>query len=211
MSILLANRLEAVKWRSEIVTNDWKDQKSAESANAMTMFQCRNIIESDWPTILRIQSEVYYDFAPESEAVMRSKAIRGPGTCIVAVDQQHEIVAYCLAHPYPPDRAAVLGTADAGDLEPSDNLYLHDLAVQKASTGRGVAQALFNHLTTVAQARGYQTMTLVAVQQAADFWKKMGFASSTQATINNSYTGDATFMIKSICHRSSNAFVGPAH
>ncbi|TWU48877.1 Acetyltransferase (GNAT) family protein [Rubripirellula tenax] len=164
----------------------------------MTTFHCREILESDWLAILRIQGEVYYDFTPESESVMRSKTTLGPRTCFVAVDQERSVVAYCLAHPYPAHQIAVLGAAGPAELEPTTNLFLHDLAVQKDFFGRGVAHALFDHLTTVAQANGYQTMSLVAVQQAAGFWMKMGFTPSTRATINKSYTGDATFMTKAI-------------
>jgi predicted N-acetyltransferase YhbS len=159
---------------------------------------CRTIIEADWPAILRIQSEVYYDFTPEPEAVMRSKAIRGPDTSLVAVDRESNVVAYCLAHPYPADQTAVLGTADPSPLTPIDNLYVHDLGVQKASAGRGVAPGLFNQLTSVARLEGYRTMSLVAVQHAARFWTKLGFTPSARATINDSYTGDATFMTRAI-------------
>lgn len=157
---------------------------------------CRTIIEADWPAILRIQSEVYYEFNPESEAVMRSKAERGRGTCFVALDQNSAVVAYCLAYPYPADRTAALGVVDASPLTPTDNLFVHDLAVQKASAGRGVAQALFGHLATVAGRGGYRTMSLVAVQQAASFWAKMGFIPCTRAALNDSFTGDATFMVR---------------
>lgn len=161
-------------------------------------FQCREIIEADWPAVLRIQSEVYYEFAPESEVVMRSKGACGPATCLVAVDQSPVVVAYCLAHAYPLNRIAVLGTTDLSTFAPTDNLFVHDLAVQKATVGRGVAQALFNHLTSVARSLGYRSMSLVAVQQAAGFWTKMGFTPSMQATINESYTADATFMTQTI-------------
>jgi predicted N-acetyltransferase YhbS len=161
-------------------------------------FHCREIDEADWPTILRIQSEVYYEFDPEPESVMRSKAAYGPLTSCVAVDQNAAIVAYCLAHPYPPNRAAVLGTEDSLPRVPTDNLYVHDLAVQHASAGRGVAQTLFNHVTSTARVKGYRTISLVAVQQAASFWKKLGFTPAAQSTINHSYTGAATFMTKAI-------------
>ncbi len=159
---------------------------------------CRTIVETDWPAILRIQSEVYYEFTPESEAVMRSKATRGPATSFVALDQDANVIAYCLAHPYPPNRTAVLGIADSLPLTPTENLFIHDLAVQKASARCGVAQALFNHLTSVAQSDGYRTMSLVAVQQAASFWTRMGFTLSTLGSINDSYTGDATFMTRDL-------------
>jgi predicted N-acetyltransferase YhbS len=162
----------------------------------MTPFHCRDIIDSDWRAILRIQREVYYEITPESEAVMRSKAVHGLHTSFVAVDQRFAVIAYCLAHPYPSNQVAVLGTADASEPEPTNNLYLHDLAVQNASAGRGVAQILFDHLTSVARLTGYRTMSLVAVQQAAGFWTKMGFRPSKIGKINGSYTGNATFMTR---------------
>ncbi len=166
--------------------------------NAQHTYHYRAIIEGDWPTILRIQSEVYYDFSPESEAVMRSKANRGYATSLVALDHNSAVVAYCLAYPYAADRIAALGAVDASPITPSDNLFVHDLAVQKASAGRGVAQAMFGHLLTIARGAGYRTLSLVAVQQAASFWTKMGFTTSTQATINDSYTGAASFMIRDL-------------
>lgn len=165
---------------------------------AKQAYHCRTIIEADWPAILRIQSEVYYEFHPESEAVMRSKANRGAATCYVALAYNSAVVAYCLAYPYPADQTASLGTVDASPPTATDNLFVHDLAVQKASAGRGVAQALLSHLTTIARSEGYRTMSLVAVQQASNFWMKMGFTPSTRATVNDSYTGKATFMIRDL-------------
>ncbi len=159
---------------------------------------CRAIIEADWPDILRIQSEVYYDFKPESEDVMRSKASRGSATCCVALDNNSSVVAYCLAYPYAADRIASLGIMDESSVAGTDNLFLHDLAVQPASAGRGVAHALFEHVIEAAGQAGYRTMSLVAVQQAASFWTKLGFAPSTQATVNDSYGGAATFMFREL-------------
>lgn len=160
--------------------------------------RCRAILEADWPAILRIQSEVYYEFQPESEVVMRSKAMRGASTCCVALDHNASVIGYCLAYPYAADRVASLGRVDQTPLVSTDNLFLHDLAVQPASAGRGVAQALFAHLTTVARGAGYRTLSLVAVQQAASFWTKLGFAPSAQATVNDSYSGNATFMFREL-------------
>ncbi|TWU46964.1 GNAT family N-acetyltransferase [Rubripirellula reticaptiva] len=169
----------------------------------MTLFHCREIIEADWPSILCIQSEVYYDFAPESEAVMRSKVDRGRFTSFVAVNRCTAVVGYCLAHPFPRNRTAVLGELDISPVERTTNLFLHDLAVQEASAGCGVARAMFNHLTGIALSMGYQTMSLVAVQKAAGYWTKMGFAGSAEAAINQSYKGTGAFMTKSLTTKVS--------
>lgn len=165
---------------------------------ANPLHRYRAIIEADWPPILRIQNEVYYEFQPESEAVMRSKANRGAATCFVALDRNSAVVAYCLAYPYPADQTASLGIVDATPVTLTDNLFVHDVAVRRASAGRGVAQALFHHLVTIARIEGYRTMSLVAVQRAASFWSKMGFTPSARASVNDSYTGDATFMIRDL-------------
>lgn len=173
-------------------------------------YQYRTIIDADWPAIMRIQSEVYHEFPPETEIVMRSKASHSPATSIVAIDVvkggatdtvtsgTESVVAYCLAHPYPRNRVAVLGTVCSESTIDTDNLYLHDLAVQRSSAGCGIAQRLLSHVMTVAKSRGCRTMSLVAVQDAAGFWMKMGFAPSNEVCIDESYAATATFMTRKI-------------
>lgn len=171
----------------------------------------RAIIEADWPAIMRIQAEVYHEFDPESEAVMRSKASHSLTTSFVAIDVANaevtdnmitgcteRVVAYCLAHPYPSRRVAVLGTAYSASTADSDNLYLHDLAVERASSGRGIAQTLLHHVTAVAKSSGYRTMSLVAVQDAEGFWLKMGFTPSSNVCVDESYAAAATFMTREL-------------
>jgi hypothetical protein len=72
----------------------------------MRPHRSRTLIESDWAPILRIQREVYYAIVPESELVMRSKASHSPDTCLVCVDPDATVIAYCPAkrpsmHPIP--------------------------------------------------------------------------------------------------------------
>lgn len=170
----------------------------------------RAIVDADWAAIMRIQSEVYHEFHPESEAVMRSKASHSLTTSFVAIDVVEDgatdtfsggaerVVAYCLAHPYPSNRVAVLGTVYSESAADTDNLYLHDLAVQRASSGRGIAQSLLHHVTAVAKSSGYRTISLVAVQNAAGFWVKMGFTPSSDVCVDESYAAAATFMTREL-------------
>lgn len=172
--------------------------------------QYRTIVDADWPAIMRIQSEVYHEFHPETEAVMRSKTSHSLATSFVAIDVDIEgatdtvtggterVVAYCLAHPYPSNRVAVLGTVYSASAVDTENLYLHDLAVQRASAGRGIAQTLLNHVIAVAKSSGYRTMSLVAVQDAAGFWGKMGFTPSSEVCVDESYAIAATFMTRQL-------------
>lgn len=170
----------------------------------------RTIVEADWPAIMRIQSEVYHEFHPESEAVMRSKASHSLTTSFVAIQVSDDeatdtltgvterVVAYCLAHPYPSNRVAVLGTVYSASAADTDNLYVHDLAVQSVSSGRGIAQTLLQHVTAVGKSSGYRRMSLVAVQDAAAFWVKMGFTPSSDVCVDKSYAAAATFMTREL-------------
>ncbi len=156
--------------------------------------QIRSIIESDWPAILRIQSEAYYAIVPESESVMRSKAMVSPATCLVATDSDDRVLAYLLAYPYPDDRILPLGTIYLSSRVESDNLFLHDLAVARSASGRGIAKSLVKQVICAAQPLGYQTMSLVAIQDANCFWSKMGFFPTDDIPIDSTYAVGAQLM-----------------
>ncbi len=164
----------------------------------------RTIIESEWQSILRIQAEVYYAIVPESESVMRSKANCSPETCSVAADSDERVLGYCLAYPYPLDQIPSLGVQLArGTNIPAPatstaNLFLHDLAVDKSSGGRGIAQSLFQQVTVAARTLGYTTMSLVAIQQASGFWSKLGFTPVYNTRVDSSYATDAQFMSRNL-------------
>lgn len=152
------------------------------------------ISPQDWPAILRIQNEAYYEITPEPEAVMRSKQQRSPATCFVLAGLNEEVLAYCLAYPFPAAKVPSLGEIACASDGCSQNLFLHDLAVAKQTVGKGIATTLVEHLLQVATERGFRSISLVAIQQADRFWSKFGFSVDHSVVIDSSYAHDARYM-----------------
>lgn len=60
---------------------------------------------------------------------------------------------------------------------PSFNcFYLHDIALLKQARGSGLAQELINHALLCSKKLGFNTLSLVSVEQAGDYWVKRGFS-----------------------------------
>ncbi|WP_037027131.1 GNAT family N-acetyltransferase [Psychromonas aquimarina] len=160
----------------------------------MNNYKIREIIESDWPAIMRIQNEAYYSTAAESEDVLRSKHLSSPSTCIVCENSAGQVIGYGLAHAYPSHQAPQMGVVIAETIT-SNNLFIHDLAVEKKSQGQGLAKVLFNYLKCLAIQFNYSSLSLVAIQNADSFWSKMGFEPLTLKSLGPSYDKNASFML----------------
>lgn len=92
----------------------------------------------------------------------------------VAINESGQVVAYVIAHPSNEGRDDYEfgGHAVRGD---EDCLYIHDLCVDPAARGRGLANSLFERMVVHARAQGYKNIIGIAVQGAAPFWQKLGF------------------------------------
>ena len=155
----------------------------------------RPIETQDWAAIMRVQSLAYPADFLESEAALRAKQLIEPHVCrVLEIDQQ--VNAYCLAHAWLAGVVPSLHSTHSGDCE-SPNLFIHDMAIAPAVAGRGYARQLFNHIRTGAITAGFQSISLVAVQQSAPFWEKQGFSRTTIA-IPESYGEDACYMTQAL-------------
>ncbi|MDA3812097.1 MAG: GNAT family N-acetyltransferase [Spirochaetaceae bacterium] len=157
------------------------------------MIKIRHIEKRDWSAILRIQTEAYFAIEPESENVMKSKSLASRETCFVVENEQREILAYCLSHPWEPLSAPALNTVISTS-NSSGNLYIHDLAVSHAARGKGFAEKLCNQIVFKAQSLGFQRISLVSIQQSYLFWGKMGFKETPEVILSKTYGEQAKFM-----------------
>lgn len=142
----------------------------------MDALSIKPVEDSDWAGIMRVQQACYAPPLVESEVALRSKAAASPATCFIASTVAGEIAAYLLAHPYPRGEWPDLDRATIPHA-PAGNLLLHDMAVHPDFAGQGLGALLFQEVERLAQAQGYSTISLVAVQDAAGYWRKLGFAS----------------------------------
>ncbi len=151
----------------------------------------QGITASTWPDILQLQQEVYLSVEPETLDVLQSKWLASPETCFV-YQESNRVTGYLLAHSWnselPPKLFTPLPEGSEGSV-----LFLHDLAVHKGSSGKGIGRALTDQLVDLAQLKGYEQILLVAVQNSVRFWLKQGFQLVNQP-VNACYGEGAQLM-----------------
>ncbi|GAA4498177.1 GNAT family N-acetyltransferase [Pseudaeromonas paramecii] len=155
-------------------------------------FEIRAIDEGDWPQIMQLQRQAYHAVTPEREAVLRSKQRLGPRSCWVAIRRQ-QVVGYCLAHPWHAGPPPCLDQEYAPVAEAS-LLYVHDVVVAPQAQGLGVAAAFLQCASTQARACRLPRMALVAVQDAAAFWRRHRFEPGAQVPDQAIYGPGALYL-----------------
>ncbi|ANP50147.1 GNAT superfamily N-acetyltransferase [Streptomyces griseochromogenes] len=151
----------------------------------------RSITEADWPEVAALEAGAYADTAlAEGEAALRSRA--SAGTCFV-LDLDGRLAGYVLALPYPMFRYPDLARAERV-AHHSPNLHLHDLVISAPLRRRGLGSRLVGHLTDAAGARGFRTMSLIAVGGKEPFWRANGYRAHRGARLPAGYGSDAVYM-----------------
>ncbi len=151
----------------------------------------QGIVASTWSDILQLQQGVYLSVEPESLEVLQSKWLRSPETCFVFQDNS-QIMGYLLAHSWnteiPPKLFKPLPSNTEGSI-----LFLHDLALRKGASGKGIGKKLIAQLFKTTRLQGYEQIMLVAVQNSTRFWQKQGFVPLNQK-VNECYGEGAQLM-----------------
>ncbi|RAL24777.1 GNAT family N-acetyltransferase [Lujinxingia litoralis] len=156
----------------------------------------RPLSPQDAPEIDRIQHLAYGEGLRELLDALVSRIHVAPDFCFAAQSPQHaSLAAYILAHPWPADASPGLDNVITSLPDQSDAIHLHDMAVDPAFGGQGIATKLLDTLIDAARQQGFHAITLVAVQDAAGFWKKRGFTPLRPAA---GYDDDALFMRRSL-------------
>ncbi|MFG2353479.1 GNAT family N-acetyltransferase [Streptomyces sp. NPDC048521] len=153
----------------------------------------RGIAEADWPALAALEAEAYADLSlTEGEEMLRSRARASAGTCFV-LDLDGRLAGYVLALPYPRFHCPDLTRAEQV-VHHSANLHLHDLVISTPLRRRGLGTRLVRHLTDVARARGFETMSLIAVGGKEPFWRANGYQAHPEAGLPPGYGGDTVYM-----------------
>ncbi|MFF9771244.1 GNAT family N-acetyltransferase [Streptomyces sp. NPDC053086] len=153
----------------------------------------RGITEADWPRLAALESEAYADLSlAEGEELLRSRASASAGTCFV-LELDGRLAGYVLALPYPRFRCPDL-TRPEQAVHHTTNLHLHDLVVGAPLRRRGLGTRLVRRLTGAARARGFTTISLVAVADKEPFWRANGYRPHPAAPVPPDYGGGAVYM-----------------
>lgn len=156
--------------------------------------------KSDLAAICEIASICHPDY-PEDEAVLAQKQMLASQSCYIL--EKDEIPSgYILAHPWKTGNIPPLNQLLDGLPQDADTLYLHDIAILPDARSGGVGSIGLKILYQQAKALGYDTMSLVAVNNSAPFWLKQGFATQV---VNSAlqqklltYSEDALYMMKTL-------------
>jgi len=138
---------------------------------------------------------------PEDAEVFAERLRLYPEGCHVYVDGKSP-TAYVLSHPWraldAPPLNSLLGELPAGPA----TYYIPDLALAGEARGTGVAAAIVDALAEHASEAGYRTMSLVAVNGSARFWRRRGFARLDIAALADKLRSygdeDAQFMVRTL-------------
>jgi GNAT superfamily N-acetyltransferase len=111
------------------------------------------------------------------------------------------VEGYLIAYPWTAGSAPPLNSLIGTLPQHADVIYLHDLALHPRARGKGLTATIVERLAAQSQADGWAAIALVAVNRAAGFWSRMGFAvvdDPAMASKLASYGADAVYMQRSL-------------
>jgi GNAT superfamily N-acetyltransferase len=135
---------------------------------------------------------------PEAPEIFEEKVQLFPDGCFTLQGADAGLVGYCFSHPWtrglPPALDRLLGR-----LPPDpDTYFIHDVAIDEALRGQGLAVRLLPVMATVAKRYRLEHMTLIAVNASEDFWRKAGFVVTAdpalQRIVRSKYSDEAVHM-----------------
>ncbi|MHA3840941.1 GNAT family N-acetyltransferase [Sphingomonas aestuarii] len=165
------------------MTHDWR---------AMTEHDLDRVV-----AVARIAFPDHY----EDRACFAERLALYPAGCRVLADDRDRAVGYGIAYPWvagsmPPLNARIGTLPDAPAL-----IYLHDLALSPDARGSGAAGGFVAWLVDHARDAGWPRIALVAVNDAAPFWARQGFAAVDSPDLRAklaTYGDDARYMVRDL-------------
>ena len=130
------------------------------------------------PAVLAVQAQCYGDALLESSDALASRLALSPLTCWAAALPDGSLAAYLFTHAWPEDALPPLDGVLEWDWPPTTALtwFVHDMAVAPVGRGMGLAQRLYAAARDAALTTGLKSSRLIAVQSAAAWWRRLGYA-----------------------------------
>ncbi|MFJ3787388.1 GNAT family N-acetyltransferase [Kitasatospora sp. NPDC090091] len=164
----------------------------------------RPLAPGDWDGVVALEERAYAASGlSEGRAALESRGRASPDTCF-ALEYRGRFGGYLLALPYPlyrcPDlsRAEAAGSVAGRPAAPPGNMHAHDLVIAEELRGRGLAPLMLGHLAATARARGFATISLVAVRGSDVLWAPLGYRAAPAVALPASYGDRAVYMSMSL-------------
>ena len=127
----------------------------------------------DLPAVEAIAAAVHRDFYESPEVLAEKRLLYPHGAHLLEIGERP--VGYVLSHPWMADAIPALDARLGGIPAGADTYYLHDMALLPLARRIGAASLMVGALARHAAARGFTTMSLVAVNGSEGFWGRQGF------------------------------------
>ena len=153
----------------------------------------------DLAAVSAIAGKVHPGFF-EADAVLAEKHTLYRNGCYI-LEVAEKPAGYVLSHPFTLGSLPALDTLLGALPDEPDTFYIHDLALLPVARGVKAAGKIIAALTKHAEAMGFQTMSLVAVNGSVPFWEKQGFVVEECAGLAEKlagYEADARYMVKAL-------------
>lgn len=141
----------------------------------------RPLTAADLPQALAIQSLAYPAFLREDAAAFASRLTLRQSYCLAATRAEargETLIAYLLAHGWPSGSPPAIGMI-LSEPDRCTVLFIHDLAVAPGGRGTAIGKRLIDVATVAAARQGLARAELIAVEGAAPYWQRLGFAEET--------------------------------
>lgn len=143
----------------------------------MSGLEVRHMQAEDLPAVLQLQEAAYPGTLLERDAFFLNRLALSPQTCWVAKeDCDALLLGYLVAYPWGDGLPPELDVPLLRLPEPAACWFLHDCAVHPQAQGRGVGRRLYEIASAHALKQGWRETRLVALAQAAAYWRSLGYA-----------------------------------
>lgn len=159
----------------------------------------RPMASSDLDGVVEVAAIAFPDHF-EDRACFANRLALCPQGCLVLEDEAG-VAGYLFAYPWKAGSAPALNSVLPQIPAAADVLYLHDLALHPRVRGRGASRTAMDRVLALTRSGGWSTVALIAVNDAADFWRGHGFEVHKDADMAvklASYGPDARYMVRSL-------------
>jgi len=136
----------------------------------------------------------------EDRACFANRLELWPQGCLILADDAG-VAGYLFTYPWTRDAMPALN-AVIPDIPPlADVLHLHDLALHPRGRGMGASRTAMERVLELARTGGWNTVALIAVNDATAFWQGHGFTvreTPELAEKRIGYGPDARYMTRAV-------------
>ena len=132
----------------------------------------------DLPAVAAISATVHGDYV-ETQATYAERLALYPAGCLVlergGLERGDQVAGFLVSHPWHAGQSPALNERLGAIPHENADYYLHDIALLPQTRGSGAGKAALAFVIAHARARGFERVSLVAVNGADRFWSAQGF------------------------------------